>query len=311
MRFFRYLLIASLLTAPLATLAALRAGDLPATSQWYFHVDFREMRSTDAGRILYGWLEDEVFDDVREDAGVDLNKEADSLTAFSADGNGVVVIVDGDISQETEDKVLAMGAVAGTLDKFESGGHSYYHVADNGRHAADGDEHRNVEIDMDSFDDGAFISFAIDKKLLVTSSKEGMQALLADNGQVAGSKGGKGALFVLTAERSFVQAGAQTGDLGHDLDWDSNILRNTERAALLIADKAGKIAIEAQLVTTEKEMANSLASIVRGLISLQMFNDEMDPEVARFLQNTSVDVADSTLTISVALDPETVLAAIE
>jgi hypothetical protein len=164
---------------------------------------------------------------------------------------------------------------------------------------------------MDSFDDGAFISFAIDKKLLVTSSKAGMQALLAENGKVPGSKGGKGALFVLTAERSFVQAGAQTGDLGNDLDWDSNILRNTEHAALLIADKAGKIAIEAQLVTTENEMAASLASIVRGLISLQVFNDDMDPQFAKFLQNTSVDVDNNKLTISVALDPDVVVAAIK
>jgi hypothetical protein len=311
MRFFRFLIIAGLFTAPLATLAALSADDLPATSQWYFHVDFKEMRSTDAGRILYGWLEDEVFDDVREDAGVDLNKEADSLTAFSADGNGVVVIIDGNISQETEDKVLAMGAVSGSLDKFESGGHSYYYVADDGHHAGARDEHRNVDIDMDSFDDGAFISFAIDKKLLVTSSKAGMQALLAENGKVPGSKGGTGALFVLTAERSFVQAGAQTGDLGNDLDWDSNILRNTEHAALLIADKAGKIAIEAQLVTTENEMAASLASIVRGLISLQVFNDDMDPQFAKFLQNTSVDVDNNKLTISVALDPDVVVAAIK
>ncbi len=58
-------------------------------------------------------------------------------------------------------------------------------------------------------------------------------------------------------------------------------------------------------------MAESLASIVRGLISLQVFNDDMDPDVSAFLQNTSVDVADKKLTISVALDPEVVVAAID
>ena len=58
-------------------------------------------------------------------------------------------------------------------------------------------------------------------------------------------------------------------------------------------------------------MADSLASIVRGLISLQIFNDDMDPEVAEFLQNTSVEVEDNTLIINVALDPEVVVAAIE
>jgi hypothetical protein len=124
-------------------------------------------------------------------------------------------------------------------------------------------------------------------------------------------RGEKGQLFVLSAERNLMQAGARTDEFDDDGDWDSNILRNTEQAALLIADQAGKIAIEAQLVTTEAEMAESLASIVRGLISLQVFNDDMDPDIANFLQNTDVDVDGNKLTISVVLDPEVVVAAIE
>ena len=169
----------------------------------------------------------------------------------------------------------------------------------------------NIEIDMDSFDDGAFFSFAIKNKLLVTSTQERMEALLADKGKVTGVRGEKGQLFVLSAERNLMQAGARTDEFDGDGDWDSNILRNTEQAALLIADQAGKIAIEAQLVTTEAEMAESLASIVRGLISLQVFNDDMDPEVAGFLQATDVNVDGNKLTISVELDPEVVVAAIE
>ncbi len=54
-------------------------------------------------------------------------------------------------------------------------------------------------------------------------------------------------------------------------------------------------------------MANSLASIVRGLISLQVFNDDLDPEVAQFLQNTTVDVDDRTLVVKVVLDPRVVV----
>jgi hypothetical protein len=126
-----------------------------------------------------------------------------------------------------------------------------------------------------------------------------------------GVRGEKGALFILSAERNLMQAGARTDDLGDDVDWDSNILRNTKQVALLIAEKGSKIAIEAQLITTEKEMAEALASIVRGLISLQMFNSEMDTDIANFLQNTTVSVSGNKLTISVALDPEVVVAAIE
>lgn len=306
MRIFRYLVIFYLFAAPAAALSALSPGDLPDTSKWYFHADFKEMRSTEAGQHLYGWLQKEVFDDVREDAGIDLDKEADYLTAFAADDDGLVIIIEGNIGQDTEDKVMAMGAANGSLDKFGSGNKTFFHIKDDDTDNDDG----NIDIDMDSFDDGAFFSFAIKNKLLVTSTQERMEALLADKGKVAGVRGEKGQLFVLSAERNLMQAGARTDDFDDD-DWDSNILRNTEQAALLIADQAGKIAIEAQLVTTEAGMAESLASIVRGLISLQVFNDDMDPEVAGFLQATDVNVDGNKLTISVELDPEVVVAAIE
>ena len=100
---------------------------------------------------------------------------------------------------------------------------------------------------------------------------------------------------------------AQAGELGQEIGWDSNILSNTEQAALLVADEAGKIAIQAQLVTAEQEMANSLASIVRGLISLQVFNDDLDPEISEFLRNLTVNVDDRTLVVKVALDPKLVV----
>ena len=44
----------------------------------------------------------------------------------------------------------------------------------------------------------------------------------------------------------------------------------------MMAAAADKLALEATLMTTEPEMAESLASVVRGLISLMSFNDEMD-----------------------------------
>lgn len=309
MRIFRYVVILFLFVAPAASLAAVGPGDLPDASKWYIHADFEEMRSSEAGQHLYGWLQEEVFDDIREDVGVDLDKEADTLTAFSVGDGQLVVVIDGRISQQMQDKVLAIGTISGSLDRLGSGSKTFYHVNDDNIEV-DGDN-TNIEIDMESFDDGAFFSFAVKNKLLVTSTRKDMESLIANKGRVEASTSSKGALFVLSAERNLMQAGARAGDLGDDIGWDSNILRNTEQAALLIAEKAGKIAIEAQLVTAEKEMADSLASIVRGLISLQIFNDDMDPEVAEFLQNMKVEVEGNTLKVTVALDPEVMVAAIE
>ena len=306
MRFDRHLLIFFLLILPISAVSALRPGDLPETSKWYFHADFKEMRSSDAGQPLYAWLQNEVFDDIREDAGVDLDKEADFLTAFATRDDGLIIIIEGDISQDTEDKLVAMGAASGSLDRFGSGNKAFYHIADDDHIDINGDD---IEIDIDSFDNGAYFSFAVRNKIIVTSTREQMEELLDNKGRVKGLRGGKGQLFILSADRNLMQAGANTTDFD---GWDSNILRNAEQAALLVAaDNSGQIAVEMQLITSEAEMAESLASIVRGLISLQVFNEDMDPELSSLLQNTKVDVDDTKLTINVVLDPETAVAAIE
>ncbi len=138
-----------------------------------------------------------------------------------------------------------------------------------------------------------------------------MQQMFAGNGRIPGDYDNDGALIVLRGEKSFVQAGMQTNDIGDDLGWDSNMLRNTEQLALLVSDQKGLLAVEAQLVANEEEMANSLASIVRGLISLASFNDEIDPELTEFLNGATVDVDGATLNVKVTMDPEVLVNAID
>ena len=307
MRISRYLAIALLIFIPATILAAVGPKDLPDASKWYFHADFEEMRSSEAGRHLYAWLQDEVFEEIREDTGIDLEKETDQITAFATAGENVVVVIEGNISQESRDKMLAVAAASGSLDKLGSGKKTYYFVGENDDH----DGHSNIDIELESFDDGAYFSFAVKNKIIVAATEADIELMLANNGKHPGATNASGALFVLSAERSLMQAGIKAGDLGEDLDWDSNILKNTKQAAIIVADEKGKIAIKAQLVTTEKEMADSLASIVRGLISLQVFNDELDPEIASLLQNTSVNTDGNSLTIKIDLDPETVMAVID
>jgi hypothetical protein len=301
---------------PAALLADMTS--LPGDAKWYFHADFDKMRSTEAGRHLYGWLEEEVFTEIRDEVGVDLDKEADTLTAYSVSEDRIVVVIDGRISQETEDKIVAMAAASGSLDKLGSGNRSYYYIKENRGVDADAEstesgeesDGSNVDIEVDGFEDGAYLTFAVKNKLIVASDREDIEALIENKGRIDAGDQPRGALFVLSAERSLMQAGVQAGELGDEIGWDSNILRNTEQAALLIADEDGQLSIQARLVATEKEMADSLASIVRGLISLQIFNDELDPDFAEVLQKTSVDVDDTTLVVKVMLDPRKVVEAL-
>jgi hypothetical protein len=162
----------------------------------------------------------------------------------------------------------------------------------------------STEDHFEALEDGGYFSFDVKHKVIVTSTEGQMKELLKNGGKVTGMGSHPNALFVLTADKSLVQAGLRTDELvDDDDDWDSNILRNTRQAALLVADDDGFIAIEAQLVVNEPGMAESMGGIINGLISLQAFNSELDPEIVSLIQNTKVGVKGSTLSISTVVDP--------
>lgn len=289
---------------PVAAFGGLETDDLPAGSVWYLHVDFEEMRSSEAGRGIYAFLEQEAFAEVKRETGVDIGQELGRLTAFATSQSGLIAVLEGKFSQETRDKIMAVSATAEDLDRRDAGRRSYYAVRTDG-------EINGEDFGIDEVGDELYFSFDIDDRILLTSNEDEMRSLLGNRGRVAGSRGHRGALFVLTAEQSLLQAGMNTEDF--DVDgggFDSNLLKNTRQVAVMIADVAGNVAIEAQLVATEAEAANGLASIVRGLIALASFSDELEPELAEVLRSVRVDVDDLRLKISLAVPPATVAKAL-
>ncbi len=284
------------------------ASDVPGSATWYLYVDLDRMRTTEAGKDVHRWMVDEIFDEVREESGVDIEKELDRLTAYSLEGQGPVFLFEGAISQLSKDRLMTMVAVEGDLQPLKSSGKSYYRFTGN---SSDGEDRKgakvgggNIEIQFDSLEDEAWISMALDKKVIVTSSEEQMKDMLKGGGKIAGSAGHKGALLVLTAEKTLLQAGMNSAAFGDDggSDWDSNILRNTEQVAFLVAAMDEKLALQAQLTTKEPDMAQSLASVVRGLVSLVSFSDEMDADEIAVIQGIKVNAKGNNLTISLAID---------
>jgi hypothetical protein len=286
------------------------ARDVPGSATWYLHVDLDRMRKTEAGKAVHRWMVDEIFSDIKEESGIDVDKELDRLTAYSLEGQGPVFLFEGPISQESKDRLMTLIAVQGDLQAQKAAGKSYYRFTGNG---GDGDDHKNasvgngnIEIEFDSLENEAWISMALDKKLIVTSNEEQMKEMLKGGGKIAGSGGHKGALLVLTAEKTLLQAGMNSAALGKEGDsgWDSNILRNTEQVAFLVAAADKKLALEAQLTTKEPDMAQSLASVVRGLVSLVSFSEDLDADAIAVLQGTRVEAKGNNLTISLAIDSE-------
>jgi len=301
-RLFFFLLLFSF---PLHSSGAVTAGDLPGDTIWYMHADLEAMRTTESGSKIYAWFEDEVVEDISEETGIDLSAEVNSMTAFSDATNGTVVVIDGAITRESQERLLAIATMqaGGDIDLLEYKGMTYYHIGDEEDEGDWGNE------PFDDLEDSAWFSFALDNKAILTSTEKQLQALLDSGGKIAGSGSHDGALFVLSADKSFVQAGMQADNMAsEDDDWESNILRNTKQAAVLIADKDGMIAIEAQLVSADPKMAQAIGGIINGLISLQAFNSDLGPEIQDLIRNTRVEVVDNTLSISTVIDPDTVLA---
>jgi hypothetical protein len=224
------------------------------------------------------------------------------VTAFSDADLGTVVVVDGPVTKESRDKILALAAADARLDTESYDGNTYYHVAGTGEAPGSGNG------SLDDLARSAYFSFAVKDKVIVASDRKQIESLLDNGGRIAGSGSHKGSLFVLTADKEFVQAGMKTAAFADDEDdWDSNILRNTERAALLVSDLDGLIAVEAQLVARDPSISQSLGGIINGLISLQAFNSDLDPELRRFIENTTVDIKDNVLAINAVFDPEIVV----
>lgn len=314
MRILKLLIIGLLLASP--GLASADASDVPGASTWYLHVDMEEMRSDEVGKALYGWMEEEIFSEIAEDTGVNLGEELDRLTAYSLEGQGPVFLFEGNISQEAKDLVMTFIAAEGDLLPVKSSGKSYYRLtAESGE---DGEEDSrtvgsgDIEIQIDALAEESWISLDLKNKVILTANEEQMKAMLANGGKIKGGRSHKGALLVLTAEKALLQAGMNSSALGDDddgdSDWDSNILRNTEQVAILVAAVANKLAIEIELITTEPEMAESLASVARGLISLVAFDDSMGDDEIAVLRSTKVEAKGNSLNLSLAIDPSMVVA---
>lgn len=299
----KILLLLVILSVPMV--AGADASSVPGGANWYFYVDLEQMRSGGPGAPMYDWLRNEVLEEVRQDSGIDVEKEIDRITSYSTNDDGAVLIVDGKLSQETRDVIMAFIASGGDISPLKSRGKTYYHFG--GDDSAGEDvvyDAGNVGFKIESLGDESWISMDVRDKVIVTSTEGHMKALLDNNGRVRGSRSVDGALMVLTAEKTLVQAGMKSGMVE---EWDSSILRNTEQVAFLISAAANKLAIEARLITTEAEMAESLASVARGLISLMSFDDEMDAETAAVLRGTRIEANGNSLSLSLAVAPELVV----
>lgn len=307
MKFLRLAALTMALCLPVAAYAAVSAKDLPDSTVWYLHADLAAMRDSDSGGTIFRWFQDEIADELSDEIGIDISKELDAVTAFTDIDLGTVIVVDGALSTATKNKLLKLVTVEQDVDARDYKGKDYFFTGDKEPNRA-----RNNE-PFDDLEDAAYFSFDLPNRAVITSTEEQLKELLDSGGKIIGGGNHGDALFVISADHSFVQAGLRPDDLSDDSGdrWESNILRNTEQAALLISDASGMIAVEAQLISTDAKMAYAISGIVNGLLGLQAFNSEIGPEIQSLIQNTKVEVRDKTLSINTVIDPDLVVSALD
>jgi len=306
MRISRIVLFATITMLPLSGNADVSGSDFPDNTTWYLHVDLKAMRDSESGNKIYSRFATEVVVKAYDEIGIDINKEIDSITAYADAEYNAALIFEGSIGKETQEKMREVAAEETVVVTRQYKGKEYYFIGDGPEPGSDD------RTSFDDIEDASYSSFAIKNKLIVAASEEHLKALLDNGGKIAGSNSPDDAIFVLSADRSFVQAGGRTdGMSGDDDDWQSNILRNTKQAALLIADRSGMIAVEARLVSDDPQMAEGIGNIVNGLLALQMFSTDIPAEFRDILKNTNVNVDDSTLSISIVVDPDVIISVLD
>ncbi len=300
--------LALLCLLPLTAGAQVSAGDLPDNTVWYLHADLEAMRESDGGSPVWDWFDGEVVVEVREEVGIDIGEEVDRITAFADNSDGTVIVVEGPMSKDSRDKFLALAAQEGPVDPREYDNKAYYFFGD------EDDIDNGSDEPFEDLEDALFLSFAVDGKALITGTEAQMRDLLDNNGRISGSGSHDGALLVLSANKTLVQAGMQKDgmiDADDDDDWESKIVNNTEQGALLLADESGQLALQAQLVSTDPKMAEAIGGIVNGLIALQAFNSELEPEMLSLIQNTKVTVDANNLSINMVIDPNLLVSVLD
>lgn len=292
---------------------ALDRGDLPEQTAWYLHLDLEQMQNTVTGQYISDFVDEDVFEEIREETGLDLRNELEGITAFgsSEDGEDAAVVFHGRLSKETKDTLLELlRDEANDIGEENLSGVSVYSFEDldfdhhhhgHSRDHDDDDSGPTISIDGD---ETVYLGFGKANQTMITPNRRLLESWAAAGGRFRGvSQNYPGALLVLEADRSLVQGGVRKNVLSHG-PWNSSIGKSMEQIAVILFDEAGRAALDVSILTTTPDTAESLHNVVKGLIALKSLAADDEPEIAAILGETDVDLAGSQVTLKARIDPE-------
>ena len=290
--------IAALCLLPLAISAAPANLALTPETAWYVHADLLEMRQTPSGQMLYGWLEREVIEDVEQEFGINLRDELDGVTVFgSGENEEPAVVLHGFISAATRDVVLARASEEARVTTENAFGRTYYRIDEPGRN--DPAEAKQI---AQHHGDGAWLAFGDTGQTLVTTNRALLETFLAGDAHFTTTV--PDGLLVIQAERAMLQGGLDAGAAKLEGGpWESQMFQNVRQIGLVVADDNGLMSVRADVVAVTPEMAQAVANIIQGIVSLKAVADE-EPEAAELLSRVKTETVGDRVTMSLLVEPE-------
>lgn len=262
-------------------------NEMPADAAFYLHVNVEGMRTFPAGQPLYDWLSAEAFDEVRDETGIAIGEELNSVTVLAYDEGIGTVLLRGPLSQDARDQLQDMASENGAAPY--AGNAESFVVEKGGRFGHKGAEKLYFSM--------------LDPELIVITTRQVDIDNYIDTGEVFASYESGSSLIVLRADRSLVQGGMRnSGKFAHK--WDSSVMSNMEEAALLVADQGGDLSLQAQVRATTPAIAASMGAVVEGLLALKHLAIEEEPELAALLQEVEVGSNGDLLSIEALVEAE-------
>lgn len=189
---------------------------------------------------------------------------------------------------------MAAMAGAGNMQLQSQGDMSYYRVADL--------DIKDNDLSIDS--DTLYFAFRGDKELIISTEVSNLSEPFSDKRR---SRKDPRALLVLSAERSLMQAGMDAAALDDEgrQRWNSGMLRQARQLAFVLSDKNGNADLELRITADDRQVTDSLAAIVRGLIGLQALSQDTSKEITQLLAALKIDSDDSGLSMRLNVAPQT------
>ncbi|MEL6302135.1 MAG: hypothetical protein AAFV47_13430 [Pseudomonadota bacterium] len=292
----RFLIVSlSLLLGSIAGLAGAEISnrDIPPDANWYIYVGMEALRDSDAGAEVLSWIDEDVTSDMERDFGIRITEDTDSVFLYGDGDENFALRLLADFSDETVSKLKAEVLSNDNTTTKKAAWGEYFVIQD-----------LEDELDIDTGEvnietDTIYVNFDDGKAIYIASTLEHLA------NEVKGIRGGNNNILVLDGRKPFLQIGVNTDELDADgdFDFDSDLLRQTSKVALTVGSVRDAFDIHTRITATDPEVTESMANIVRGLISLRMLSSEIPDSLSRVIDKLKVESDSSGMSIRLSVTP--------